>query len=31
MENPWDFFDVGIWIVFLAWGIAIHICQGDIT
>ena len=29
MDGPWAFFDMGIWIVFLAWGIAIHICQSD--
>jgi hypothetical protein len=31
VNDPWSFLDVGVWIVFLAWGIAIHLCQGDIA
>jgi len=31
MHDPGSLFDIGIWIVFVAWGIAIHLCQGDTT
>ncbi len=24
-------FDIGVWVVFVAWAIAIHLCQGDTT
>jgi hypothetical protein len=31
VHDPWALFDTGIWVVFVAWAIAIHLCQSEPT
>lgn len=30
MQNdPWALFDAGVWLIFVAWAIAFHLCSDD--
>jgi hypothetical protein len=29
MTGPWGLFEAGMWLMFLVWGVAWHLCRDD--
>jgi hypothetical protein len=29
MTTPWGLLDAGLWLIFVAWAVAIHLCRDE--